>query len=265
MESLFAKHQIFETADKRYNNAMSIIHNLLGRFGYKLVRKEKFPQGDLLYFFNSISNRGFKPQHILDVGANKGVWSRAAKKVFPYSKFTLVEPQFEMAPYLDQFCLETPGSRWINAGAGATEGELLFTIVKDTVSSSFAISEEEALKLGLEQRSVPVVTLDSICRDTIGAIPDMVKLDVEGFEYEVLKGSETLLGKSELILVEIVFFGEHKNAKQVHEMFGIMNDYGYKPYDFTSFEHRPYDGALGLCEIAFARRSGFLRSHEGWR
>lgn len=243
---------------------MKIIHSILQRFGYKLIHNEKFPKGDLTYFCNSILNRGFKPTHILDVGANKGVWSSAVKKVFPSSNFTLIEPQIEMRPYLDKFCSETPGSRWINAGAGATEGELLFTVSKDTVSSSFSISTEDAIERGMEQRSVPVLTLDSVCRDTIGTIPEMVKLDVEGFEYEVLKGSSTLLKKSEIFLIEIVFFGEHEIAKQVHEMFVIMNDFGYKPYDFTSFERRPYDGALGISEIAFAREDGFLRSHKGW-
>lgn len=243
---------------------MSIIQQTLNRFGYKLIKNETFPKGNLTQFCQDLANKEFIPKNILDVGANKGFWSGNVKKTFRSSRFTLIEPQIEMKPYLDKFCLETPNAQWINAGAGAMEGELNFTVIPDTVSSSFSISEEDAKKSGFQQRLVPLVTLDKVSSETIGAIPEMVKLDVEGFEYEVLKGASTLLGKTELILIEVVFFGEHKNAKATHEMFGIMADFGYRAYDFTSFEHRPYDGALGLCEIAFAKTDGFLRSYSGW-
>lgn len=244
---------------------MKIAHKILSRFGYKHISNEKFPNGSLYHFLNHISELGFIPEHIFDVGANKGLWSTIAKSVFTNSKFTLIEPQIEMAPYLDRFCLESPGSKWINAGAGSKEGEMLFTVVSDTVSSSFSISKEQASKDGYEQRIVPIITLDSVCRDNIKAIPDVVKLDVEGFEYEVLQGSSTLFGETEIFLLEVVFFGAHKNAKKVHEIFSIMYDFGYVPYNFTSFEARPFDGALGLCEVAFAKTNGLLRSHKAWR
>lgn len=245
--------------------SFSTIQKIIGRFGYRIIDNRKMPQGDLTTFCKNIFARGFYPQHIIDVGANKGKWSRRVKNVFTNSIFTLIEPQIEMIPYLERFCSEAKGARWINAGAGAKEGELMFTVIPDTVSSSFAIPENEAKKLGFQQRIVPIVTLDHVCKDIIGAVPDLIKLDVEGFEYEVLKGSLTLLGKSELILLELSFFGQHKIAKQVHEIFPIMADFGYHVYDFTWFQHRPYDGALGQCEIAFALTNGSLRSYLSWK
>jgi FkbM family methyltransferase len=176
----------------------------------------------------------------------------------------LIEPQVEMRPFLDRFCQETDGARWINAGAGASEGELKLTVFPDTVSSSFCITDAEAKAWGLSQRVVEVVTLDQVCRDVLRAIPDIVKIDVEGFEPEVLSGSQTLLGQTEVFLIELTLFGQHTNGKVFHEMIALMADYGYRVYDFTMFLSRPYDGAIGLCEVAFAREDGFLRSHADW-
>lgn len=244
--------------------ARSALQKLFRRFGYRIVRLRDFPQGDLIAFCSHLSTLGFRPRHILDVGANDAGWSRAVRTVFPMSRFTLVEPQIEMRPFLDRFCAETEGARWINAGAGAVASEMNLTMFPDTFSSTFALTEDEARALGFPQRSVEIVTLDHVCQDLIGAIPDLIKLDVEGFEYEVLKGSQTLLGKTELILLELTFFGEFENAKAPHEMFAIMADFGYRTYDFTWFQRRPYDRALGQCEVAFARTNGYLRSHLGW-
>jgi len=244
---------------------MNYFKRIVSRIAAKVLESD-YPnyRFDVTTFCEKVRKRGFIPKNILDVGANKGTWSERAWKVFPSAHFTLIEPQIEMKPFLDEFC-EKHNANWINAGAGAEEGSLPLTVVPDTVSSSFTISGDDAINNSFERRVVPVTTLDAVCRNSIGSIPEMVKLDVEGFEYEVLRGSGTLLGKSELILVELVFIGENLGARKFHELVNFMADVGYKGYDFTSFEFRPYDGALGLCEMAFALDSGILRTHKEWR
>jgi hypothetical protein len=47
-------------------------------------------------------------------------------------------------------------------------------------------------------------------------------------------------------------------------MIQIMAALGYRPYDFTTVVPRPYDGAPGLCEVAFARDGGQLRCTDRW-
>lgn len=240
------------------------INRGLGHFGYRAVRADNMPLGSLTAFCRGIAARGFTPRTVLDVGANRGDWSREVRAVFPQAKFILIEPQAELGPALDAFCASAPGSRWIAAGAGAQPGELKFTVCPDTVSSSFAIPAEQAAREGLRQRSVPVVTLDDVCREA-GVVPEMVKLDVEGFEAEVLKGAGTLIGRTELFLVEATFGNPRPGAPNFLEIVSLMARYGYQAYDFTNFQHRPHDGALGLCEMAFALEQGQLRRDLRWR
>jgi FkbM family methyltransferase len=145
-----------------------IVREAVRAAGYQVSRVPRVPPGaaarpvgELRPFLEDIRWRGFRPKAILDVGANAGEWSRVAKSTFPEAVFTLIEPQVEMKSHLDKFCAETPGSRWINAGAGALVGERSFSVHPNTVSSSFVIPEDGEPTAGTV-RIVPIVTLDSV-------------------------------------------------------------------------------------------------------
>ena len=43
-----------------------------------------------------------------------------------------------------------------------------------------------------------------------------------------------------------------------------MRELGYEPYDLTDFNRRSSDGALGLVEVAFAKKAGVLRDQHDW-
>ena len=48
------------------------------------------------------------------------------------------------------------------------------------------------------------------------------------------------------------------------DCFSFMHERGYDLYDFTEFQRRPLDGALGQADLAFARRGGHLRQSNNW-
>ena len=242
----------------------SWIQKLLLRHRFRVLHRSKFPKGDLVSSLLNMAERGFDAKHIVDVGANHGKWSRKAAWVYPQATFTLIEPQQEMKPFLDRFCEEHPRAEWINAGAADQMGEQLLTVHPDTVSTTFTMSERSAKASGFECRSVPVVTLDHVAQNVIHAIPDIVKIDAEGFECKILRGAQSLVGKTEVFLLEVPFVEPPENWNSFAEIIAFMAERQYVPYDFTSFQKRPYDGALGLCEIAFARQQGILRNFGGW-
>ena len=209
----------------------------------------------------NLAERGFQPNHILDIGANKARWSTDAKAVFPNSAFTLVEPQIEMKPHLDRFCSNDPDCQWIQAGVGQQNARKLFTVVPDTVSSSFAFTSEQAELSGYEQREVAIYSLDHLIENYIGCIPDIIKIDAEGFEHEILLGGNDAWGKCELVFLEAHMLGDDDHPSSLISLTQTMSDLVYAPYDFTWFGKRPTDeGAIGLCEVAFALKTGFLRN-----
>jgi FkbM family methyltransferase len=241
------------------------LFDLASRFLYKLHHITDFPRGNLLGSLLNMSRRGLTPARAIDVGANRARWSRDLRRVFPHCECLLVEPQIELAPYLDRFCRRNPGCQWICAGAGEAEGELPFTVRPDDTSSSFAISAEAAAQRGFERRVVPVVTLDKLCRDYFGgAAPEIVKVDAECFESQVIRGAKSLFGRTQVFFLETHFFGPETEHCGIVSLTAAMHERGYVPYDFTWFGKRPYDGAVGLIEIAYVQEAGMLRAHNSW-
>jgi FkbM family methyltransferase len=215
-------------------------------------------------FLFEVRRRGFEARAILDVGAFDGRWSQLAAEPFPSARFFLVEPQVEMKASLDAFCERHPGSRWFLAGAGAAAGELSLTIRDDHAGSSFlgrpSLDEERAGR----QRKAPIITIDSLLEDAAIPMPDLVKLDVQGFELEALKGGQRLFGHVEVFILEMSFFRFWPGMPLFHEAIAFMAERGYYAYDFAGLLRRPHDGALGQTDVCFARQGGMLRANDRW-
>ncbi len=251
------------------NSVIQTAQAMLRRFGYQIrklphrLSPVQRPVGEISCFLEDVAARGFKPAAILDVGANRGNWSRMAAAIFPEASFVLIEPQEEMTASLQQFCREVPKARHIEAGAGAKAGELPFTIWDDTEGSSFLPQENTPITQNKTRRTVKIVTIDSLYPE--GAkLPELVKLDIQGFELEALKGAQRLFGQTELFIVEVSLHEFMPNQPSVAEVVAFMAERGYDAYDFPGFIRRPSDGALGQTDIAFARRDGFLRRSREW-
>jgi FkbM family methyltransferase len=221
------------------------------------------PAGDMASILEQLRDRGFQPKAILDVGANKGAWSRTAKSVFKAANCYLIEPQIEMQSYLEPFCKEFPNSEWILAGAGAESGELTLTVWDDLAGSSFLPSTDDAAQVS-KQRTVPIVTIDELIAEKKMPIPELVKLDVQGFELEALKGATQLFGKTEVFIMEVSLFPFLPGQPIFDEVIGFMRDRNYVVYDFPGFSRRPLDRALGQCDVCFVKKESFLRTSHAW-
>lgn len=222
------------------------------------------PVGNHRPFLEDLAARGWRPGEVLDVGANRAQWSRLVAAIFTGARFTLVEPQAEMRADLAAFCSAHPGSRHIEAGAAAAMGERVLTLWDDLEGSSCLPTPEAALESSGKQRRIPVITLDSLVEQSGGRVPELVKLDVQGFELEVLKGAGSLLGRTEMFVLETSLFRFLPGQPLFHEVVGFMAERGYLVYDFPGFLRRPLDGALGQVDVAFVRQGATLRGGDGW-
>jgi len=228
-------------------------------------RDRPFPRAARARFFRNIKQRGFDPGLIIDVGSNMGRWTQDAMLSFPDCQYILLEPQIEMKAELDRLCARARDARWILAGAGRRDGEMELAVrpEHEGSGSSFMVPAELRKAQNLESRPVPIYSLDSICKQA-GRIPDLVKLDAEGMEMQIMAGAKSLIGVTEIFLLEVALFDPWPEGPKFPEVVEAMNEFGYVPYDFTEFVFRPWDGALGLVEIAFSKQQGVLRGFTGW-
>ncbi len=223
------------------------------------------PIADLTSFLEDVRARDFQPQGIVDVGAHRGDWTRLAASVFPHAEFLLLEPLAEMASDLNRTAAELPRCTYLPHGAGPENGEFFQTVTPDLAGSSYLPKPKpEKIDAG-QQRKTRVVTLDSVLAERPTFAPDLVKLDVQGFELEVLAGANTLFGRTELFILETSLFSAARRLPTTRDVIAFMAARNYEIYDVTGFLRRPLDGALGQIDLAFAKADGQLRRDLRWR
>ena len=205
--------------------------------GYVIHRRQPAashlrPIGDQDSVFGDFKARGFDPALIFDIGAATGSWTEAVRPIFPTARFVTVEPR------------DTGFDPTVRAAIGAAEGTAMLTDW-DTGSTLLTTGVD-----GGTQYEVPVTTLNALAGRY--GIPDMVKLDVEGFELEALKGGGDLLGRTELFVIEVALY-RFSGRPMVHEVVPLMAERGYLLYDIAGFIRRPFDGAVAMMDLCFVR------------
>jgi FkbM family methyltransferase len=118
----------------------------------------------------------------------------------------------------------------INAGAGAEAGMLAFSVNEDTTNHVIAESETGTSNT----IKVPIITIDSLSAQTL---PALIKIDVEGFETEVLKGMEKTLANPVLkaIIIELNGSGARYGFDE-NKIHGLLISQGFKSYQYSPFE-----------------------------
>ena len=222
------------------------------------------PIANIRMFLEDIHARGFNPQGIIDVGANRGHWTRMALSVFPNARVLMIEPQEEMRHSLEGLCSSFKSVEYVRAGAGRESGELVQTIWEDLAGSSFLPEVRDDKIADGTQRNTPVVTIDELLSERKSFVPDLVKLDIQGFELEALKGATSAFGATQVFILETSLYHFMKGMPTTADCIRFMAERGYELYDVTEFLRRPLDGALGQIDLAFALREGTLRSSDRW-
>lgn len=143
-----------------------------------------------------------KSPYIIDCGANIGLSTIYLKKLFPSSRIVAFEPDTKIFDALE-FNINSFGLKDVtieNKAVWNTDSEIQFM---SEGSDGGRIVEIESSK---EVYSVPTIRLRNYLNEKI----DLLKLDIEGSEFEVLKDCKDLLINVENLFVEYHSFKKEK-------------------------------------------------------
>jgi FkbM family methyltransferase len=159
----------------------------------------------------------------LDIGANFGLFSLVLGKLC--SHVEAFEPLPLPAGYLSAYAKRKKNITVHQIGLSDADGELMLNVPCDkkgnllTGYASFTPIDPPS-----KQFPVPVKKLDDFQFTNVG----FIKIDVEGFEREVLKGAEkTIMREKPVILIEIEERHLNKRDMSVNNTFQIFQKMNY--------------------------------------
>jgi len=147
---------------------------------------------------------------IVDVGANRGQFTLLMAGLYPEAQILAFEPLKEPFRKLLDVTAKSPNVRAINAAIGPTRTTLPMNVSKRDDSSSLlpisAMQEKIFPNTGHERVDfVRVAPLGDFIDDIDLKRPSLLKIDVQGFELEVLRGSDECLASFDAVYVEASF------------------------------------------------------------
>ena len=195
---------------------------------------------------------GFRPRELFDVGASSGIFADEAWVVWPALKVHCFEPEPEYVQTLQKRASQDPRLRVCPAlvGAHAEPSKTYFHVLGASTlyPENRLRSSKPVIEGGGPEQQCQMITLDDYCQEH-GAKPDFLKIDVQGYELEVLRGAERTLPLIDVILTEVNHIEVYAGAPLVAELIGYLAERGYALHDVCSLNRRPLDQALWQTDM----------------
>jgi FkbM family methyltransferase len=181
-----------------------------------------------------------------DIGANVGSYTVLASGVCKARAWAF-EPDPVTAAHLGRNIALNTLQNCVTVhqiALGATEADVPFTIGQDTVNK-VARSEDPNVRM------VHQVPLDALARENV---PSMIKMDIEGYEPEVIKGAARMLRDSRLKVIQ--------SETVTVEMEQALTQTGFERMQYDPFSRQltPSDSmGTAASNILFVRDDVFTR------
>ncbi len=174
------------------------------------------------------------PPHIrtvIDVGANRGQFALIARHRWPAARLICFEPLPEPIAVLRRVLGENADVEIVQAAASAGAGTATIHVSRrDDASSLLAITSRQSATFPGTQEiaamEVPTTSLDHHLGGGI-ARPALLKLDVQGFELEVLRGAERTLSSIDFVLVECSFEEFYAGQATADDVVRFLHGHGF--------------------------------------
>jgi FkbM family methyltransferase len=194
-------------------------------------------------------------RHIYDIGASVGTWTLLAKAVIPEAAVAAFEPLPEQCAEFTRTAARLDGVALHAVALGGHREKALLRVTDFVDASSLlplaARSRTEFRIREASQVAVEVHRLDDYRRDKNLALPDLIKVDVQGYELEVLKGGEQCLRHCKALIIEVSFRDYYDGQARFPDLIGRLAECGLSLAMLG--EHTPTGRALGQTDVLFLR------------
>jgi FkbM family methyltransferase len=193
---------------------------------------------------------------VVDVGANEGQWLTSFLRFVRASRVEVFEPIPACVAQLRTSFAGAPYVSIHQAAVGDQAGTVTLNVTEGTTFSSVLPPAPEmahAYSHGVtsihEQITVPLVTLDEALPDTP---VDLLKIDVQGFERQVIAGAERTLASTRAVLMEANYQHHYNGDALLPELWQLLAQHGFGLWSISSPYYGP-DGRALWADAVFVK------------
>lgn len=219
------------------------IKNLFKAIGLKIQKIPDSEKNKYLWL------KEYNISTVIDVGANEGQFALDIRQYLPeaiiYSLeplkdcFKILKSRFKGDEKFFGFCVAL-GDKNENMDIYRSEFSPSSSILEmaDIHKDAFPYTK------GLMKEKISVETLDNFIENNNIELVDnvLLKLDVQGYEDKVLKGSEKTLGRIKVILTEVSFVELYKRQVLFEDIYTSLKSNGFKFYGCNNLLSSPKNG-----------------------
>lgn len=173
-----------------------------------------------------------RPHVVFDVGAHEGWFLHSWKDWCPQAEIHAFEPAVEAYERSIELYGGDPSLHFNNVAVARTAGLLDLNVMEGSrVSSSFLAPVEKTWKEidyhtgAITRRPVGVIALDDYARDIASIY--LIKIDVQGFELEVLEGATKTLARTDYVFVESAIRPLYEGAPRFTQVYDWLVAHGF--------------------------------------
>lgn len=207
---------------------------------------------------SGLAKQGLLPKSVIDVGANVGQFAIAVAKIFPDVKVHSFEPNPACAQTLGRNVSSLSNVTVHQLALGDSEGDVAFHVNSHSHSSSIlplSTNHKSAFPHAreLETIQVPLSTLDRIFEATTFASPVLLKLDVQGYEVQVMRGAREFLKRVDFVVLEASFKPMYDGELLFMETVKLMEEFGFVFRRPVGWLNDPATGEVIQMDALFER------------
>ncbi len=212
-------------------------------------------------FYHHIFTKLLKDRQliVLDVGANDGWFAKVVFRFWPNAKIISFEPLKSMHQHLDNLVLKKAKYRYEKIGLGETDKK--FTINEfgtsglssfKEINSTYSYDNQYFNQHINDSYEVEVLKLDDYINNKQVSGDFCLKIDTQGFEMEVLRGSQKLFesNRIKVVIIELMTVEKYKGASLYDDIINFLSRYGFCLADIHN-SYYEIDGRLSEFDAVF--------------
>lgn len=234
------------------------ILNKLGIIAFKRSSRVYLPEEDSYRI--AVELCGKQSPIIVDGGAHRGGSVEAFSVYVPHAEFHCFEPDPLLASELKDLFSGRSNVHIISSALGQSSGHATFNINASRPTNSLLSvadgiqADLQALCQVVEQVDVDVVSIDEYCKAQGIKQVDILKLDLQGYDYKALLGASLTLQNVQVAQVEVLFAEIYQGCNLFQDILTLMLGHGFSLYTLCGIHYGKNDELL-WSDAIFVRRA----------